>query len=286
MLLKHGARINYKDRSCQTALHKAIQNRHGSVVDLLLSKGANVNIRSVESFPENFYSTPLELAVKNSDLRLVQKLLKHKANPHIFGKHGYQPLHLATEQGNIAIMKELLKFGADIDQGIHFGVILSTPLHISVRERNLQVLKFLIKNGAKINKQDGHKETALHSACSYGYLEGVVELLKHNPEVNTVNDDCAMSPLHIAAYSGHLEIVQELLKHNANIDLGDVDNNTALHLATEKCCIEIVKTLLENGCNTSIKAYTHCTDEFFTALEVALDENSINIVKMITFHEN
>ena len=58
----------------------------------------------------------------------MQKLLKHKANPHIFDKHGYQPLHVATEQGNIEIMKELLKFGADIDQGIHYGVSLSTPL--------------------------------------------------------------------------------------------------------------------------------------------------------------
>ena len=212
--------------------------------------------------------------------------MKHKANPHIFDKHGYQPLHVATQQGNIEIMKELLKFGANIDQGLRYGVSLSTPLHIAVRGRNVQVLKLLIANGANINKQDGHVYTPLHRACSYAYLEGVKELLKHNAEVNTVNDVYSMSPLHSAVIEGHLEIVQELLKHEANIDFGNFANNTALHMATEKGYIEIVKTLLENGCDTSIKANTYWNGEFFTALEVALEERSIDIVKMIPFHEN
>ena len=37
---------------------------------------------------------------------------------------------------------------------------------------------------------------------------------------------------------------------------------------------------------TAIKADAYCNDNFFTAFEVALEEKSIDIAKMITFHEN
>ena len=110
--------------------------------------------------------------------------------------------------------------------------------------------------------------------------------MKHNPEVNTVNDDCDMSPLQSAVHEGHLEIVQELLKHDANIDFTDCINRTALHLATEGKYVEIVKTLLENGCDTRINADALDIDTLFTAFELALEEKSIDLVKMIAFHEN
>ena len=82
--------------------------------------------------------------------------------------------------------------------------------------------------------------------------------------------------------------MQELLKHDANIDFTDCINNTALHFATEGKDIEIVRTLLKNGCSTVVKADSHCNenDTFFTAFEVALEENSIDIAKIIAFHEN
>ena len=91
MLLKHGAQINYKDRLSQTALHMAVKNRHESVVDLLLLKGAKVNINYVKGFQGKPPSTLLGLAVQNNDSRMVQKLLIHKADPQIFDKCGYNP---------------------------------------------------------------------------------------------------------------------------------------------------------------------------------------------------
>ena len=139
----------------------AVKNRHESVVDLLLLKGAKVNINYVKGFQGKPPSTLLGLAVQNNDSRMVQKLLIHKADPYIFDKRGYNPLHLATELSNFAIMKILLNFGANIDGGTHFGVELHTPLHIAVSRRNMQALKFLIANSANINKKDGHDYTPL-----------------------------------------------------------------------------------------------------------------------------
>ena len=91
MLFSHGAQINYKDRFSQTALHMAVKNRHESVVDLLLLKGAKVNINYVKGFQRKLPSTLLGLAVQNNDSRMVQKLLIHKADPQIFDKCGYNP---------------------------------------------------------------------------------------------------------------------------------------------------------------------------------------------------
>ena len=166
ILLSHGAQINYKDRFSQTALHMAVKNRHEAVVDFLLLKGAKVNINYVKGFQRKLPSTLLGLAVENNDSKMLQKLLIHKADPHIFDKRGYNPFHLATELSNFAIMKILLNFGANIDSGTHFGIELHTPLHIAVSRRNMQALKFLIANSANINKKDGHDYTPLHWACT------------------------------------------------------------------------------------------------------------------------
>ena len=52
---------------------------------------------------------------------------------------------------------------------------------------------------------------------------------------------------------------------------------------------QIVKILLKNGCNTKVRAKLTYDDDFdlpdCTPFEMALDMKSINIVKMIAFHE-
>ena len=264
------------------AMLEAARSGKVGLAEKLLNMGARVDPQDCNG------ATPLHIACANGPLELVQILLKHNAIVNKKDKWNYTPLHDTLDsKAIISIVEILLENGADIDARNGLGQTpLHQALHIAVSKRNVQILKCLIANGANINKQNGHDETPLHWACSNGYLEGVIELLKHNAEVNTVNEDCAMSPLHSAANGGHLEIVQELLNHNANIDFRDIANNTALHIATENGYIEIVKTLLENGCDTAIKADTYCNDEFFTALEVALEEKSIDVMKMIAFHEN
>lgn len=83
-----------------------------------------------------------------------------------------------------------------------------------------------------------------------------------------------------------MEIVEELLKHGADINFSDPRYGSAMHLAMRH--EEIVKILLKNGCNTDFRAKFY-DDDFdlpdCTPFEMALDMESIDIVKMIAFYE-
>ena len=84
-----------------------------------------------------------------------------------------------------------------------------------------------------------------------GHLEITKELLKHNPDVNSVcvEDNGLETPLMYAAEAGHSHVVEELLMHGADIDFKDANLGTALHLAVQ--CknknIDTVNTLLKYG---------------------------------------
>ena len=97
-----------------------------------------------------------------------------------------------------------------------------------------------------------------------------------------------MTPLMFAAVNGHFEIVEELMKHGAEINFSDPKYGSAIHLVLSEGHVHIVRTLLKNGCNTKFRAKLTCDDVDLpdcTAFEMALDEKSIDIVKMIVFHE-
>ena len=155
------------------------------------------------------------------------------------------------------------------------------------------MVKMLLKHGSKVNIKARYGETPLHEACHAGSLEIVQELIKHKADVNAVFDggNELMTPLMVAAKSDVLEIVEELLKHGADINFIDGSNGNALHLAIEDGHVEVVKTLLINGCNPKVRAQTYLTPNEIhelpncTAFELALHLGSFDIMKMVAFHE-
>ena len=54
------------------------------------------------------YQTPLHLATKLKHEKFVQLLLSYKANPSLQDSHGNTPLHYATEEQSINIVKKLV----------------------------------------------------------------------------------------------------------------------------------------------------------------------------------
>ena len=85
--LHYGANVNAEFPTTKvTALHLASANGSAEIVDLLLSKGANVNARDIENF------TPLYEAIKNNKPQIVNILLD---NPYIIVDKNY--LKLAEE---------------------------------------------------------------------------------------------------------------------------------------------------------------------------------------------
>lgn len=108
--------INTRDSSTgQTALHIVTQRRDMTWMEFLLAKGANPNARDGRGV------TPLQLAVNLGFQEGVQLLIDKKVLIDEPNSSGETPLISAVHRHDIAIMRMLLKAGADPDRSDNSG---------------------------------------------------------------------------------------------------------------------------------------------------------------------
>ncbi|MCE3238896.1 MAG: Ankyrin repeat (many copies) [Gammaproteobacteria bacterium] len=61
------------------------------------------------------------------------------------------------------------------------------------------------------------------------------------------NRDKGTPALHVAAQEGYVETVQELINRGTNVNIKDLDAQTALHIAADKNDVEISRLLIMPG---------------------------------------
>lgn len=88
------------------------------------------------------------------------------------------------------------------------------------------------------------------NACSEGYLEDVLELIRDGFDVNTLSYD--ETAVMLATRGGHYDIVKTLLDHGVNVDEKDGMGRTALFLTSPN--IEVTKLLIERNADLEIKS--------------------------------
>ncbi|XP_077499004.1 uncharacterized protein LOC144110067 [Amblyomma americanum] len=115
VLLDHGILIhrdvNHQDRQGRTALHYASHTcceHTAAVISLLLQNEAKVDIKDKHGF------SPLHFASQAGSVDAIQLLLDAGADPSATGLGGIAPLHLAASAGKIAAVRLLLERGADV----------------------------------------------------------------------------------------------------------------------------------------------------------------------------
>ncbi|VDD88327.1 unnamed protein product [Enterobius vermicularis] len=121
--------------------------------------------------------------LKNTFFHLESTLLL------VFGKILKTPLHIASQNGFLDIVKCLVEHGADVNARTNDWVkgteevekyqifhptlqqsgCKSTPLHISSSKGKINVVKHLVECRADINAKDRHKRTALWIAQAKGF---------------------------------------------------------------------------------------------------------------------
>jgi hypothetical protein len=94
----------------KTPLHAAAENGHAEMIQLLLSKGADVNARTASGY------TPLHLAAKNGHGLCARILLDAGANVNAQSDNGETPLYLAAGNGHGEMVQLLVARGATMGQ--------------------------------------------------------------------------------------------------------------------------------------------------------------------------
>lgn len=107
-------------------------------------------------------------AAREGDVMLLQEIVKE--NPELVNaqnEQGYTPLILAAYNGQLEMVKALIKNGADLDQSFTQG----TAIHGAAFKGHLEVVKLLVKSGAKLDVPDKNQTTPLMYATLFKHTE-------------------------------------------------------------------------------------------------------------------
>ncbi|XP_024312760.1 ankyrin-3-like isoform X3 [Brachypodium distachyon] len=179
-LLDRGANPNKENKNGTTALHyvsamlgadfstEATMLRGATtrgdpcqMAELLLSRRAYVD-------PINNRGTPLHVAAENGNVRMLELLLRHQANPNRVVRLFYTPLTLALFASSLKCVELLIKAGADVNAGRPV-----TPLVIAATYGLTDCIKCLLEAGADATIPDEFGRTPKEIAAIQGWKECV-----------------------------------------------------------------------------------------------------------------
>ena len=294
LLLDHGAKVDARERwGGQTALMWASARRHPPMMQFLISKGADVNARSInrdyqrhvtaEGRPKSLDSggfTPLLYAARENCLACVEVLLRNGADIDLPDPDGVSPLLLAIMNANWDLAKQLIVAGADVNQWDIYG---EAPLFTAVGLRNQA-------SGGRgsidpLNQTDGL--TIVRTLLERGANPNM-QLFFRPANVRGSTNTRGSTPLIRAVTSADLEVMNLLLKHGADVNLKMADRQTAIMAvlsgrAPETQALDMIRVLHEAGADVNVIALINHREDTRggTALHYAARKRYKEVIKKL-----
>ena len=152
------------------------------------------------------------------------------------------PLYYAVFCGFSGLAKWLITTHAeDVNAKCYDG---RTPLHVASEEGRVDLVRVLLDHGAHVNSQGEANWLPLHSASYEGNHKIVQLLLEHGATVNALTT-YGKSLVYLAAQEGHVEVMRVLLSHGADVHRGM--SRTPFQEATLNDHRDVAQLLLEHG---------------------------------------
>ncbi|XP_028250574.1 kinase D-interacting substrate of 220 kDa B isoform X2 [Parambassis ranga] len=225
--------------------------------------------RDVDSRSDNG-QTPLMVAAEQGNLEIVQELIRRGANINLDDVDCWTALISAAKEGHIDVVGELLENNANLE---HRDMGGWTALMWAAYKGRTVVAQLLLEKGANPNITGQYSVYPIIWAAGRGHGEIVHLLLLHGAKVNC-SDKYGTTPLIWAARKGHYESVMHLLANGADADQEGANSMTALIVAVKGGYTEVVKELLKRNPNVNM------TDkDGNTALAIAAKEGHTEIVQ-------
>lgn len=165
VLLENGAKTNpglCTRKSCTntgaTPLHSAAW-RFPSIVEYLISKGADVNARNLDG------NTPMHNAAIGDSIRSISILWKNGGLVDVANNDGMTPLMRAVRAGKEDAVRELIACNANVALADNDG---RTALHYAAISGSGKMVSFLLESGADLRVKDRKGHTANWYALYYG----------------------------------------------------------------------------------------------------------------------
>lgn len=190
------------------------KNNKLATIKLLLAVGANIN------YADWLGKRALTYASDKGYEAVVKILLKKGANPNVRSM-GETPLVCALKKGHNNIVKRLIGSGAQVDNVSFISVIEAGKSDIA---------QLFITSGANINACDDNGKTVLMIAVEKFNVSIVNALIEAGADIDA-QDRNGQAALIIAVISFNELLTEKLINSGANVNIEDNYGNTPLKLA-------------------------------------------------------
>ena len=150
----------------------------------------------------------------------------------------------AAAEGNIEMLKQLLRGGVRVDQGDHNA---RTALHLAASEGRLGTVHFLVKEAhAEVNVLDCFGSTPLDDALNNNFAAVAAFLRQESAQAGEASRTGARM-LCLAAAQGDVSELQEQLARGVHVNVCDHAGRTAMHVAASEGQIAALRLLVDAG---------------------------------------
>ncbi|CAB0040199.1 unnamed protein product [Trichogramma brassicae] len=275
LLLRSHADPNWANKKGLTPLHIICRNSNDSddIVNMLFELSDDkYQPMSINAQEKKFSNTPLHLALRYRNKKIVELLLKRGANPNLANAQGIRPLHCAIySMIDKDLTEKFFEMFGNIEQTVQVDVRDKwgrTPLHLALSKSKKKAAESLLRIGANPNLADEKGYTCLHyivwRSIDNGSAERFFQIcddIQQTVQVDTLNTR-GKSPLHFALSKGKKKVAESLLRRGANPNLASAKGLTSLHL--------ICETTYDD--NSAEKFFQICDDMQLTMEIDALDK--------------
>ena len=294
-ILDNGYEINSQNSQGVSAVDIAIYHRNKDLVDLLVERGAFINLETdagldvlmhasrdsgeithmilkgginpSTSPSGKFQVSFLAAAHDNCDAASLQHLLDQpeviSAKPSL----PEQALFLATERGCETAIRVLLENGVNVNAR---GIDGESALHRAAFRANHAVIQLLLGKGADINQKDERGKTAWNSISKLRtHRETLTLLRKAGADPNTKDNQGGRNPIYIDGWAD-VSAMRHLLDNGVNPSITTDYGWHPMHWATQGGAVETIKLFIERGANVSVLC-----DQLKTPLDM-VDEKKPN----------
>lgn len=147
----------------------------------------------------------LHHAVFEANYKEVQKLLK-SIEIESTTNAGLTPLHIAVKKRDLKMVKLLVKEDADVDSQDNKGF---SPLYYAVIQNRVKIAKFLLNSDADPNLQNQIGNAPIHNIAFRNRFEMLDLFLNYGVNVKLKNR-YGLLPYHFAQKNGHSSMMREL----------------------------------------------------------------------------
>jgi ankyrin repeat protein len=267
LLLDHGAEL-----TIHTALLHAIDSNYLDMVQLLVKRGAPVNVVSSE--------TPLTRAIKRGYLDIAKYLIENGADINLVCKYG-TPLNIAIWKEYLDIVKFLIEGGADVNLADKNG----TPLNIAIRKENWDIVKFLIESGADVNLADVDGNLPVKMCMEKHYFEILNRMIQKGLKVD---ENLANTSLVWSLEREKVNLAKYFIEQGADVNQIYKNGQTLLSLALKNSDLRSFRLLIESGADPRL-AEVEINEKMTKDHDFAIYMKSLDLeskIKKITIQEN